>query len=100
MDERSWLSNECSDHESPRAEEPDRGAVTLDDGVAPDDDVPVAHGHVLGLDHLSGVGGADLALRELLELVAGRPAKSVELGAVDVGVDDGKIVLDLGAQRR
>ncbi len=44
------------------AEEADRGAVALHHGVAADDDVPIANGHVLGLDDLAGVGGTDLAL--------------------------------------
>ena len=55
------------------AEQPDRRAVALDDGVPARDDVPQADGHVLGLDHLPGVGGADVAARrDLLELVVGQ----------------------------
>ncbi len=60
------------------AQQPDGRAVALDDGVAADDDVPEAHRHVLGLDHLSGVGRADVAQRgDLVELARGQPGEEL-----------------------
>jgi hypothetical protein len=70
------------------AEQADRGAVALHDGVASGDDMPVADRHVLGLHHLSGVRGADLELGgQLLELVVGQVREEGEgaQGAPEVG---------------
>ena len=79
MDERSWLSSECSDHESPRPSSPIGRAVALHDGVPARDDVPHPDRHVLGLDHLPGMGRGDgAARRDLLELVVGQAGEEVQ----------------------
>ena len=61
------------------AEQPDRGAVALHDGVPARDDVPHPDGHALGLDHLAGVGGGDgAASGELLDFGAGKAGEELQ----------------------
>ena len=95
MGERCRLSNECSDHESPRERSPIGCAVAVDDRVTRHDDVPEAHGHVLGLHHLSRVGGGEISALGRSGRARSRAARRRGRAAQDVGVDDGRV--DLGA---
>ena len=78
MGERSRLRMRVLRPGVPPAEQADRGAVALHDGVAAGDDVPQADGHVLRLDHLARVGpGAVAPCGQLGDLAAGEPGEEV-----------------------